>query len=233
MDIEEKPEYKLEMEISIGGKLVSLNYKKFLLLKYIDEYGSIMKASKKTGIPYRTALKNIEIMEEKIGSSIVSTQRGGKGGGGASSVTDIGKQILWEYTKLTSILEKHSEVNEVEGKITGIYEKNKVMHVGINGKNIVTPLDHKFKNGDNVLVLISPEDIFITLEPHESSVRNVFASKIVGMELNNEMIRLTVQLNGTKIYADVTEYSREKLGLTLGMDIFIGFKAASATIIKM
>ena len=33
MDIEEKPEYKLEMEISIGGKIVSLNYKKFLLLK--------------------------------------------------------------------------------------------------------------------------------------------------------------------------------------------------------
>jgi molybdate transport system regulatory protein len=47
------------------------------------------------------------------------------------------------------------------------------------------------------------------------------------------MIRLTVQLNSTKLYADVTEYSREKLGLTLGMDIFIGFKAASATILKM
>lgn len=233
MDIEEKPEYKLEMEISIGGKRLSLNYKKFLLLKYIDEYGSIMKASKKTGIPYRTALKNIEIMEEKLESSIVSTQRGGKGGGGASSVTDIGKQILWEYTKLTSILKKHSEVNEIEGKITGIYEKNKVMNVDIEGKTIVIPLDHDFNKGDKVLVLISPDDIFVTLEPYESSVRNVFDGKIIGMELNNEMIRLTVQLNSTKLYADVTEYSREKLGLTLGMDIFIGFKAASATILKM
>ncbi len=233
MDIEEKPEYKLEMEISIGGKVVSLNYKKFLLLKYIDEYGSIMKASKKSNIPYRTALKNIEIMEEKLGASIVSTQRGGKGGGGASSVTDIGKQILWEYTKLTRILEKHSEVNEIEGKITGIYEKNRVMNVDMEGKKVVIPLDHDFNKGDKVLVLISPDDIFVTLEPHESSVRNVFKGKIVGMELNNEMIRLTVELNNTKLYADVTEYSREKLNLTLGIDIFIGFKAASATIIKI
>ncbi len=233
MDIEEKPEYKLEMEISIEGKLVSLNYKKFLLLKYIDEYGSIMKASKKSNIPYRTALKNIEIMEEKLGSSIVSTQRGGKGGGGASSVTDIGKQLLWEYTKLTRILEKHSEVNEIKGKITGIYEKNRVMNVDIEGKNVIIPLDHDFNKGDEVLVLISPDDIFVTLEPHESSVRNVFEGKIVGMELNNEMIRLTVELNNNKINVDVTEYSREKLGLTLGMDIFIGFKAASATILKI
>jgi len=233
MEIEEKPEYKLEMEISIGGKIVSLNHKKFLLLKYIDEYGSIMKSSKKSQIPYRTALKNIEIMEEKLGSPIVSTQRGGKGGGGASSVTDIGKQILWEYTKLTSILKKHSEVNEIEGKITGIYEKNRVMNVDIEGKNVIIPLDHDFNKGDKVLVLISPDDIFVTLEPHESSVRNVFEGKIVGMELNNEMIRLTVKLNNTKVYVDVTEYSREKLGLSLGMDIFIGFKAASATIIKI
>jgi molybdate transport system regulatory protein len=233
MEIEEKPEYKLEMEISIGGKIVSLNYKKFLLLKYIDEYGSIMKASQKSSIPYRTALKNIEIMEEKLGSSIISTHRGGKGGGGASSVTDIGKQILWEYTKLTSILKKHSEVNEIKGKITGIYEKNRVMNVDIEGKNVIIPLDHDFKKEDKVLVLISPDDIFVTLEPHESSVRNVFEGKIVGMELNNEMVRLTVKLNSTKIYVDVTEYSREKLDLELGMDIFIGFKAASATLIKI
>lgn len=233
MDTEEKSEYKLEMEISIKGKQVSLNYKKFLLLKYIDEYGSIMKASKKTGIPYRTALKNIEIMEEQLGSSIISTHRGGKGGGGASSVTDIGKQILWEYTKLTSILKKHSEVNEMEGKITGIYEKNKVMHVGIEGKTIVIPLDHKFSKGDDALVLISPDDIFVMLEPHESSVRNIFPGKIIGMELSNEIVRLNVELNSTKIYVDITEYSREKLKLTLGMDIFIGFKAASATILKV
>jgi len=233
MNIAEKPEYKLEMEISIGDKQVSLNYKKFLLLKYIDKYGSIMKASKKTGIPYRTALKNIEIMEERLGSTIIATQRGGKGGGGASSVTKVGKQLLWEYIKLTSILEKHSEVNEIKGKITGIYEKKRVMNVDIEGKTVVIPLDRDFKVHDEVLVLISPDDIFVTLETHESSVRNVFEGKIIGMELKNEMIRLTVELNNTKIYVDVTEYSREKLGLTLGMDVFIAFKAASATIVKI
>lgn len=233
MDIEEKPEYKLEMEVSIGDKIVSLNYKKFLLLKYIDEYGSIMKASKKTGIPYRTALKNIEIMEEKLESSIVATQRGGKGGGGGSRVTDIGKQLLWEYIKLTSILEKHAEVNEIEGTVSLIDEENMIMNVKIDNLEAVLPVSKELDVGDGVLILISPEDIFVTLEPHESSVRNMFKCRITGMELQNEMVRLTVTLNDIKLFADITEYSREKLDLALGKNIFIGFKATSATILKV
>lgn len=228
----EKPEYKLEMEISIGGKVVSLNYKKFMLLKYIDEYGSIMKASKKTSIPYRTALKNIEIMERKLGSSIVSTQRGGKGGGGASKVTDIGKQILWEYTKLTSILEKHAEVNEIEGKISLIDAQNRIMNIKFDGKEATLPINKHLDVDDDVLILISPEDIFVTLEPQESSVRNMFEGKIVGMELQNEIIRLNIALDDIKLLANITEFSREKLNLTLGAEVFIGFKATSATIVK-
>ncbi|HML06378.1 MAG TPA: TOBE domain-containing protein, partial [Methanobacterium sp.] len=103
----------------------------------------------------------------------------------------------------------------------------------IDGKEITIPLDHDFKVDDEASVLISPDDIFVTLEPHESSVRNVFNGKIVGMELKNEMVRLAVKLSNSQIFVDVTEYSREKLDLKLNMDIFIGFKAASATIIKI
>lgn len=231
-NLEEKPEYKLEMEVSIGGKVVSLNYKKFLLLKYIDEYGSIMKASQKTSIPYRTALKNIEIMEKTLGYPIVSTQRGGKGGGGASKITDIGKQLLWEYTKLTSVLEKHSEVNEIEGRISLIDTTNRVMSIQFDGNEATLPINKHLDVDDDVLILISPEDIFITLKPQESSVRNIFKGKIVGMELQNEIIRLNIALNDIKLLANITEYSREKLNLTLGMEVLIGFKATSATIVK-
>jgi molybdate transport system regulatory protein len=128
-----------------------------------------------------------------------------------------------------SVLEKKIS----KGEIKDINEESRVMNVDIDGKYITIPLDHDFKVHDEVSILISPDDIFVTLEPNESSVRNVFNGKIVGMEIKNEIVRLTVKLNNSIIYVDVTEYSREKLDLKLNMDIFIGYKAASATIIKI
>ena len=76
--IRDTPEYQLE----IGDKSILLDEKKFDLLRYIEEYGSIMKASAKSKIPYRTALKYLELMENMLGSPVVSSKRGGKGGGG-------------------------------------------------------------------------------------------------------------------------------------------------------
>ena len=77
------PQYRLKFD----DKIILLNKKKFKLLENIDECGSIMKASKKENIPYRSALKYIEELEKESNKSIVSTQRGGKGGGGESKLT--------------------------------------------------------------------------------------------------------------------------------------------------
>ncbi|MGZ7067253.1 MAG: TOBE domain-containing protein [Methanobacterium sp.] len=233
MDNKEKwAKYKLDIELKIDDKIVYLNNKKSKLLQCIDTYGSIAQASKETKIPYRTALKNIEIMENELGSPVVITHRGGKGGGGSSELTDTGKQIIREFKKFNSVLKKGADLNEINGQIETIDEKNKIMNIDIDEKNIFFPLDHNLHIGDNVSMLISPEDIFVTLKPQESSVRNILKVKIVGMELKNEMVRLMVKLNHSTLYADITEYSREKLGLKLNMDVFIGFKATSVTIIK-
>lgn len=231
-DNEKKAKYKLDIELKIDDKVVFLNNKKSKLLQCIDAYGFIVQASKETGIPYRTALKNIEIIEKELGSPVVVTHRGGKGGGGSSDLTDEGRQILHEFMKLNQVLKKRTDLNEIDGEIKTIDEKNKVMSIDITGRSIMVPLDHNFKVEDAVTILLSPDDIFVTLKPHESSVRNILKGKITGMELKNEMVRLMVQLNHSKIYADITEHARDELGLKLNMDLFIGFKAASATIIK-
>ncbi|MGZ7096285.1 MAG: TOBE domain-containing protein [Methanobacterium sp.] len=233
MDNKEKwAKYKLDIELKIDNEIVYLNNKKSKLLQCIDAYGSIAQASKETGIPYRTALKNIEIIENELGSPVVVTHRGGKGGGGSSELTDAGKQIIREFKKFNSVLKKSADLNEIKGQIETIDEKNKIMNIDIEEKNIFFPLDHNLLIGDNVTILISPEDIFVTLNPQESSVRNILKVKIIGMELKNEMVRLMFKLNHSNLYADITEFSREKLGLKLNMDVFIGFKAASVTIIK-
>jgi molybdate transport system regulatory protein len=223
------PQYRLQFNDTI----ILVNKKKFTLLKLIDKCGSITSASKKAGIPYRTALKYIEEMEKELDRSIVSTQRGGKGGGGESKLTSNGKAILKEYRKVESILKMHADVNEIEGNINDIDYENKIAVIYLGSKRVLLPLRGNFKVGDRVLVLISPEDIFVMLEPQESSVRNIYPGKIIGMELTDHLIRLNVDIEDVKLFVDITEYAREQLNLHLGKDIYIGFKAAALAMVKI
>ena len=229
----DKLKYKLDLEVKFGNKIISLNNKKSKLLRCIDRYGSIAKASEETGIPYRTALKNIEIMETELGLPIVVTKRGGKGGGGSSELTDVGKQILFNFIKTNQILKKHVDLNEIMGTISDINEDEKIMKVALNKKEITLPTVKNFNVGDSVLVSISPDNIFVTLEPHESSVRNTFEGTITKMQFKDDAVRLDVNVDGNDIAADITEFSRKKLDLNIGKKIFIGFKAVAADILKI
>jgi molybdate transport system regulatory protein len=223
------PQYRLKFD----DKIILLNKRKFKLLEYIDECGSIKKASKKEDIPYRSALKYIEDLENEVNKGIVSTQRGGKGGGGESKLTSSGKSILKEYRKVESILRMHDDVNEIESNILDIDEQNKIANINLNNENVILPLRGNFNIGDRVLVLISPEDIFVMLKPQQSSVRNIFKGKIISMVLKEHLVRLNVETNETTLFVDLTNYALEQLNLIPGKEVYIGFKAAAIAMIKI
>lgn len=225
----EGPQYRLKFDDTI----ILVNKKKFTLLKFIDECGSITNASKKAEIPYRSALKYIEELEKELDKSVVSTQRGGKGGGGESKLTSNGKAIIKEYRKVESILKMHADVNEIEGIIKDIDVKNKIAETYLGDEKVILPLRGNFKVSDRVLILISPEDIFVMLKPQESSVRNIIPGKIIKMELKDHLIRLNIDIGDLTLFADVTEYAREQLNLTLGKEVYIGFKAAALAMVKI
>lgn len=224
---------KAEYNLNINGKNMLMDSRRFELLKKIDNCGSIMNASKKTGVPYRTALKYIEVMEETLGHGVVFTTRGGRGGGGGSKLSALGKEIIKEYTKIDKALQKVSQTNELRGKIALIEEEQKVMHLDINGEDIILPYNKDFKPGEDIILLISPEDIIVMLEPQESSVRNIIKGDIAGLKLHDGMVRLEIKLkNNETLDVDVTQFSREKLGLDLGKEVFIGFKAVSLSVVR-
>lgn len=231
--LEKQPKYKLDIEVEIGDKTISLNNKKSKLLKCIDTFGSIARASEETGIPYRTALKNIEIMEMEMGSPIVVTKRGGKGGGGSSELTKEGKEILFKFIKMNRVLRRHADLNELEGHISEINEDKKITKVALDKTEIIIPTLKNFKEGDKVLLTISPNDIFIILEPQESSVRNLIKGKITEMKFKNDKVRLMVDIGKENVVVDITELSRKELNLDLGKRVFIGFKAASIDMMKI
>jgi len=67
-----------------------------ILLRAIDECGSINSAAATIGISYRRAWSYIKAMEERLGVPLVETQVGGKSGGGAK-LTDGARQFLKKY----------------------------------------------------------------------------------------------------------------------------------------
>ncbi len=223
------PEYQL----NISGKPVLLDYRRFNLLQNIDEHKSITMAAAKMNMPYRSAMNYLKRMEDILESKIVTSQRGGKGGGGHSELTETGKRLVKEYKKIVSVLKMHDEVNEIEGYISGIDTNKKVMFLDFSDKRIILPLKNHYEVGDKILVLISPEDILLTLEPQKSSARNIFAGKITKMELKDQMIRLNLDIGGFELFADITEYAAEDLNLSLAKDIFLAFKAAAVAVIKL
>ena len=129
---------------------------------------------------------------------------------------------------------KQAVKDKLEGYVEDIDKKNRIMNIRINNIRVMLPIIEDLKVDDDVLLLISPDQIFIMLELQESSVRNIFEGQIIEMKFKNEMVRLTVTLNdGINMQADITEYSRDKLNLNLGKNVFIGFKAVSIPVIKL
>jgi molybdate transport system regulatory protein len=70
------------------------------LLKAVRETGSILQAAKSTGIQYKRAWIMLHDAERRIGARLVSSGRGGEGGGG-SSISPLAERLLeiWERSE--------------------------------------------------------------------------------------------------------------------------------------
>lgn len=69
---------------------------KALLLKAIDQCGSINQAAKETNLSYRKAWGYIKAMEKRLGIRVVECHAGGKNGGGATLTPEV-KDFLEKY----------------------------------------------------------------------------------------------------------------------------------------
>lgn len=75
------------------------------ILDAIDRTGSLTQATEMCKISFRKAWKLINEINTKMEQPVISTARGGKGGGGGTSLTEYGKKLLMQYKKIQSTLE--------------------------------------------------------------------------------------------------------------------------------
>lgn len=223
----------VEYKINFNDNAFLLDHKKFKLLEGILNTGSITDASKLIDVSYRTALNYINKIETALNVSIVSTSKGGKGGGGGAILTPEGRSILKECKKINAIMQLHRDVNEIETVVSDIDEDKGVMELTKNDLSIKIPLDRSYALGDNILALISYDNIFIMLEPSTSSIRNIINGKIVEMKLDGEVIKVRIDVGGVELYSFITLSAEKDLNLTIGKTVYIGFKAMSVATLKL
>ncbi len=223
----------VEYKINIGDNFFWLDKKKFNLLQSILETGSITHAAKAINVSYRTALNYIDKIENNLNIKIVSTKKGGKGGGGGTSLTDEGFSILKECKKINAIMELHNDVNELEVIVKDIDESKGIMNIQIKDNIIKAPLNKNYRIGDKLLILISYDNIFIMLKAQTSSIRNILKGKIVEIKLKGEIIRVKIDIGGVFVYSDITISAEKELDLNIGKEVYIAFKAMSVATLKL
>ena len=130
-------------------------------------------------------------------------------------------------------MELHKDVNEIESEVLDIDESKGIMTVKMKQFEINTPLNRNYKVGDRLLVLISYDNIFVMLEPQTSSIRNIIKGRIIEMKLENEVIRVKIDVGGLNLYSDITLSAEKDLNLTIGKEVYIGFKAMSVATLKL
>ncbi|HEY44821.1 MAG TPA: LysR family transcriptional regulator [Anaerolineae bacterium] len=84
------PKYNIWLELD--GKVV-LSVWRVRLLEAIEEKGSITSAAAALNVPYRRAWQRLHEMEERLGVTLVKTEVGGVGGGGAK-LTPEAKDLI-------------------------------------------------------------------------------------------------------------------------------------------
>ena len=138
-DVKASVEYK----IILDDNSFLLDNKKYQLLESILNTGSLRESAEVVKISYRTALNYIEKIESNLQVKIVNTSKGGKGGGGCTTLTEEGYSILKECKKINAIMELHRDVNEIESEVLAIDEKKGVMTIGFTNLEVNIPLNNK------------------------------------------------------------------------------------------
>jgi len=224
---------EVEYRINYEGKDFHLDRRKYDLLRNIDSKGSITNAAKVVKVSYRTALNYIGRIEDALGIPMVITTKGGKGGGGSTILTSEALSILNECKKIDAIMDLHKELNEITATVVDIDAEKRIMSINIGKTNITIPINQKYEVGDEILALISYDNIFLMLEPQESSIRNIMEGTITEMSLENGMMRVKIDLEDFEVFSDVTLSAGEDLDLKLGKKIYVGFKALSIATLKI
>jgi molybdate transport system regulatory protein len=87
-------QYKYKIWLDKDGKVFGQG--PYLLLKGIEDRGSLNTSARAMKMSYSQAYKLIKTIEKRLGFPLIKSQTGGQGGGG-SQLTDEAKELMEKY----------------------------------------------------------------------------------------------------------------------------------------
>jgi molybdate transport repressor ModE-like protein len=94
MNIFVKGTFSIELETGL-----KINPRIFTLLQLVEETGSLSTAAKKIGLSYSHAWNTLYKINCQLNAPVITTQRGGKGGG-VAKLTARGIDLLRQYEEI-------------------------------------------------------------------------------------------------------------------------------------
>ncbi len=154
------------------------------ILKEIDAQQSLSKAAEKLDMSYRYVWNYVQEIHTALGEAVVETYKGGKSGGGGAKLTETGRTLLEEYTRLEGCLSefladaknagvknvKLSARNNLKGKVIAVEKgiitakvkieiKVPATVTAVITKDAVEDLD--LKVGDEVVAIVKSTEVIV------------------------------------------------------------------------
>ena len=101
--------------------------------------------------------------------------------------------------------------------------------IAAGGADVVVPWPENFEGGE-VIALLRPADVTLSLEPPHGSARNVFEGPVTWVAIEGERARVRVA-SQPPLVAQVTLGSLERLGLREGVHVWASFKAMEVQVL--
>jgi len=93
------------LKIVLGAE-IAMGPGKADLLDHIIATGSIAAAGRRMKMSYRRAWLLVDEMNHMFKSPVITTAKGGKGGGGGAVLTPLGRDVLSRYRNMQAATEK-------------------------------------------------------------------------------------------------------------------------------
>lgn len=212
---------------------VEFDARDVVLLREIEQAGSVAKASTTLGRSRARDLSRIEALEDVFGT-LVNRRRGGSGGGG-SQLTENATQLLKQYERLQVALSATAQVPEtvLEGTITSTFGELAAvrtsigtvwgLHDGLGGSD-----DVQLRVGADAITVLDPAD---SPDPDSTSARNRFAGTVTGISRGETVFTVSIDVENTTFKALVTENSADRLELATGRNVVLTWKATATRLV--
>ena len=119
-----KPAFKLWLETEDGYVFGPGVYN---LLIAIERTGTLKEASQQLGMSYRYAWGLIKKAEEKLGEPLIDASKGGRLGGGSSTITETGARYIKDFERIQDQWKEFLDSPGAEGKVVKVEANNVVV----------------------------------------------------------------------------------------------------------